>query len=170
MNNHFTPTSPESLDENTFTLIGKEWMLITAGTIDHWNTMTASWGGLGVLWGKNVSFCFVRNTRYTFEFMNESPTFSLTFFDEKHRSALDYCGSNSGRDVDKAKETGLTPVEIDGSVAFTEARLVLVCRKLYEQDMDPASFVDPSIADHYVQKDYHRIYVGEIVNCLTPTR
>ena len=170
MNNQFTPTSPESLDENTFTLIGKEWMLITAGTIDHWNTMTASWGGLGVLWGKNVSFCFVRNTRYTFEFMNESPTFSLTFFDEKHRSALDYCGSNSGRDVDKAKETGLTPVEIDGSVAFTEARLVLVCRKLYEQDMDPASFVDPSIADHYVQKDYHRIYVGEIENCLTPTR
>ena len=170
MNEQWQTTDLESLDEKVFSLIGKEWMLVTAGTMSNWNTMTASWGGLGVLWGKNVSFCFVRNTRYTFEFMNDSSGYTLTFFDESYRDALNFCGTKSGRDVDKAAETGLSPVEVEGTVAFEQARLALVCRKLYQQDMDPASFVDPSIAKHYVAKDYHRIYIGEIERCLIPQK
>ena len=155
----------EDLGENVFKLIGADWMLITAGTEDGWNTMTASWGGLGVLWGKNVSFCFVRDTRYTYEFMNAHDLFTLSFFDEKYRHALDYCGSHSGREVDKAVETGLTPAFIDGSVSFDQARLVMVCRKLYFQDLVSENFVDPQIQDFYAKRDYHRIYIGEIKTC-----
>ena len=140
-------------------------MLITSGTLDKWNTMTASWGSLGILWGKQVCFCFVRDSRYTYEFMNENELFSLSFFDESHRGALDYCGSNSGRDVNKAKETGLIPVLIDGSVCFEQSRLTMVCKKIYNQDIDPTNFVDASIHDHYAAKDYHRMYIGEITGC-----
>ena len=159
---------PKSIPDNVFSLIGKQWMLVTAGSLQRWNTMTASWGCLGVLWGMNVSFCFVRNTRYTFEFMNDASTYTLTFFTESYRSALDYCGSQSGRDVDKAAATGLTAVDIDGSVSFSEGRLVMVCRKLYQQDFDPELFVDGSIAKHYPQRDYHRTYIGEVSRCLVP--
>lgn len=153
---------PEQISGNVFQLIGNEWMLITAGTMDRWNTMTASWGGLGVLWSKNVSFCFVRDSRYTYEFMNEASTYSLSFYPPAYKDALKYCGSHSGRDVDKAAETGLVPVELEGTVAFQQARLVLVCTKIYQQDIDPANFIDPGIEASYPNKDYHRVYVGEI--------
>ncbi len=157
----------EDLNGNVFKIIGSDWMLITAGTPDSWNTMTASWGGLGVLWGKNVSFCFVRESRFTYEFMNSHELFTLSFFDEKYREALDYCGSHSGRDVEKAVETKLTPAPVDGSVSFEQARLVMVCKKLYFQDIDPTNFVDPQIQSHYENEDYHRMYVGEIVASYT---
>ena len=143
-------------------------MLITAGTMDRWNTMTASWGGVGVLWGKNVAMSFVRPTRYTFEFLNAAERYTLTFFSREHRKALQYCGAHSGRDVDKAAETGLVPVEVaQSAISFEQARLVFVCRKLHQQDFDPACFVDPTIDANYAEKDYHRIYIGEVETCLT---
>ncbi len=165
MNQNWKTINPDDIRDNVFKLIGADWMLITSGTLDKWNTMTASWGSLGILWGKQVCFCFVRDSRYTYEFMNENELFSLSFFDESHRGALDYCGSNSGRDVNKAKETGLIPVLIDGSVCFEQSRLTMVCKKIYNQDIDPTNFVDASIHDHYAAKDYHRMYIGEITGC-----
>jgi flavin reductase (DIM6/NTAB) family NADH-FMN oxidoreductase RutF len=162
MNNSWKKIGPEHVQENVFELIGKEWMLVTAGEERNWNTMTASWGGLGVLWGKNVSTVYIRDSRYTFEFMNRAKVYTLSFFDQTHRDALSYCGSHSGRDVDKAKETGLHPVIIDGGVVFEEARMVLVCRTLYSQDFDPKLFLDQSVEKHYPNKDYHRMYIGEI--------
>ena len=167
MNKQWHAVSPDTLNDNVFKLIGNDWMLITSGSMDRWNTMTASWGSLGILWGMNVSFCFVRDSRYTYDFMNDSDRYSLTFFDEAQRTALNYCGSHSGRDVDKAAETGLVPVNIDGAVAFEQSRLVMVCRKLYQQDIDPTLFVDPSLDTHYPVKDYHRMYIGEITGCYT---
>lgn len=160
---------PEDIHENPFELIGDEWMLITAGPVEAFNTMTASWGALGVLWNKEVAFCVVRPVRYTYEFMERSNTFTLLFFDSDYRTALELCGSRSGRDIDKAKEAGLTPVagELDGTTTFAEARMVLECRKIYYTDIDPARFLDPGIDNNYPQKDYHRMYVGEIVNCRT---
>lgn len=157
---------PEQLTDNPFTLIGKNWMLITAGTPDKFNTMTASWGGLGVLWERKVAFCFIRPTRYTYEFVEQSENFSLSFFGEQHRKAMAFIGSHTGRDTDKIKETGLTPVKESGLVYYKEARLVLCCRKLYFQDISPERFLDPAIDDLYPQKDYHRMYAGEIVKCL----
>lgn len=159
--------NPDEIRDNPFHLIGSDWMLITAGGIDSFNTMTASWGGLGVLWNKNVCYIFVRPTRYTYEFIERSDMFSLSFFDETHREALNYCGSKSGRDVDKILNTGLTPIEDEsGPVFFDEARLVILCKKLYFQDIDPANFLDPGIEKNYPQKDYHRMYVGQIVRVL----
>jgi len=162
----FTAIQPDQLNDNPFKLIGKDWMLITAGAPESFNTMTASWGGLGVLWERKVAFCFIRPTRHTFGFMEHSPIFTLSFFEERHRKTLAFCGSHSGRDTDKIKDAGLTPVDKDGFVYYQEARLVLACRKLYFQDLSPERFVDPKIGDMYPQKDYHRMYVGEIETCL----
>lgn len=160
----FRKISPEEISDNTFKLIGKDWMLVTAGSPDAWNTMTASWGGVGVLWNKPVSFVFIRPQRYTYEFIERSDTFTLSFFTENYRGALNICGSKSGRDIDKAAETGLTPIAgAAGTTTFKEARLVLECRKLYFQDIDPKNFLDESIEKNYSQKDYHRIYIAEIV-------
>jgi len=167
MDNTWKTIEPETISKNVFTLIGKEWMLITAGTVDDWNTMTASWGGLGVLWSKNVSFCFVSNSRYTFEFMNRSELYTLSFFDPEHKKALNYCGTYSGRDVDKAAQTGLIPMDIDQTVSFEQAKMVIVCRKIYHQDIDPDLFLDETIETNYPAKDYHRIYVGEIEKVYT---
>ena len=161
----FKEISPEALQENPFHLIGQEWMLITAGNADKMNTMTASWGGLGVLWNKPVSFCFIRPTRYTYEFTEQEEYYSLSFFGDTYREALNICGRVSGRDMDKIAETGLTPCTDETAPYFAQARLVLICRKLAAQDIDPAGFVDTTINKHYTD-DYHRVYVGEIVKVL----
>jgi len=162
----FKETMPELLPDNPFKLIGTDWMLITAGTPESFNTMTASWGGVGVLWDRNVFFCFIRPTRYTYEFVERTQNFTLSFFADQYRRALSFCGSHSGRDTDKVKETGFTPVKEGGFVYFAEARLVLACKKIYVQDISPERFLDPKIGDLYPKKDYHRLYVGEIVKCL----
>jgi len=159
---------PERLGENFIRLTNKDWMLITAGQIGNWNTMTASWGCFGYLWQRPVAVCFVRPTRHTFDFINRSQYYTLSFFTEAHRGILDYCGSHSGRDSDKAAATGLLPVDLGGrSVGFEQARLVFECRKLYSQDFDPVLFADPGIERLYPEKDYHRAYYGEIVRCLS---
>ncbi len=170
MPSEFKEISVYDIKDNPFKLIADGWMLITAGNLHKFNTMTASWGTLGELWNKKVAFCFVRPTRHTYKFMETADTFTLTFFDEKHREALDFCGSHSGRDVDKIAKTGLTPIEWEKqAVYFQQARLVLICKKVYMQDLDPALFLDPVIHDAYPKKDYHRMYVGEIIHCLAAT-
>lgn len=162
----FKEVKPDSLTDNPFRLIGADWMLITAGTAERFNTMTASWGGLGVLWERKVCTIFIRPTRYTFEFVEKADIFTLSFFNEEHRKSLLFCGTHSGRSIDKMKETGLTPVRDRGSVYFNEARLVFICRKIYFQDIGPERFLDSSIETLYPQKDYHRMYVGSIESCL----
>lgn len=165
----FRESAPDKLSENPFTLIGNDWMLITAGTRGSFNTMTASWGGLGVLWERAVATCYIRPTRLTYSFMEREPRFTLSFFGKEHKKALTFCGTHSGRDTDKVKGSGLTPVHEDAATYFAEARLVLVCRKLYWQDIAPERFVDPGIETMYPQKDYHRMYIGEIEKCLVRT-
>ncbi|WP_028895709.1 flavin reductase [Syntrophorhabdus aromaticivorans] len=159
--------SPEMITDNTFKLIGKDWMLVTAGSEAAFNTMTAAWGGLGVLWDKKICFCVIRPTRYTYAFMEKSEDFTLSFFEERYRDVLTYCGTKSGKDVDKVTQTGLTPVFDDDIIYFDEARLVMVCRKIYAQDIVPDNFIDPNIDKFYPKKDYHRMYVGEIRRCLS---
>ena len=166
-NNSFINISPTLITDNPFQLIDKEWMLLTAGSLNSFNTMTASWGGFGILWNKPVVFCFVRPVRYTYEFMEKSEFFTATFFDRKYRKALSFCGANSGRDTDKMAATGLTPLASqNGTVYFEQARLVLECRKLYFSDIDPEHFMLPEINKNYPLADYHRMYIGEIVSCM----
>jgi flavin reductase (DIM6/NTAB) family NADH-FMN oxidoreductase RutF len=158
----FTTITVDELTLNPFKTICADWMLITAGMQGDYNTMTASWGSLGVIWNKPAATVYVRHTRYTFEFMERYSSFTLSFFGGNFRKALNFCGTKSGREFDKAAETGLTPVTAGDSTAFAEASLVLVCRKMYYQDMDETHFIDEEIDTFYLNKDYHRIYIGEI--------
>jgi flavin reductase (DIM6/NTAB) family NADH-FMN oxidoreductase RutF len=158
---------PEDLDDNVFELAGKQWMLVSAGRPGAFNTMTASWGCFGVLWQKPVAVCFVRPTRHTFGFINKAEHYTLSVLPEDWRKALEVCGSRSGRDTDKIAVTGLLPVDIEGkAVSFEQARLVFLCRKLYAQDFDPKLFLDPEIETLYPQKDYHRVFIGEVERVL----
>lgn len=168
MTNDFISIAPVAIHDNPFKLIGRDWMLITAGSPASFNCMTASWGGLGHLWNRDVCFCFVRPQRHTFGFMEGATHFTLSFYDAAHRAALEYCGSHSGRDGDKAAAAGLTSITDEtGAVYFAQARLVLVCRKLYGGDLIASAFTDPALpADIYGTGDFHRLYVGEIVRCL----
>ena len=161
------PIDPALIKDNPFQLIGNDWMLITAGELNSYNTMTASYGALGELWHKKIAYCYIRPTRYTYEFMEKSPFFTLNFFDESYRETLKLCGTKSGRDIDKMKGIGLTATEgHTGGIYFEEARLVLECRKIYFQDFDPNNFLDPAIAKEY-DNDFHRVYIGEIVRALS---
>ncbi|MBO5938846.1 MAG: flavin reductase family protein [Clostridia bacterium] len=150
--------------ENAMQKIGKEWMLITARDEKNHrvNAMTASWGSLGVLWGKNICICFVRPQRHTYGLMEAEERLSIAFLTEDYRSALRLCGSKSGRDTDKLAEAGLSSVEIDGVPVIREADTVLLCRKLYADDLNKACFLDTALLSHYAAEDYHRFYVLEI--------
>lgn len=164
----FNEMNPRGFNENTFKMWAEDWTLITAGAPDSYNTMTAAWGGFGVLWNKNVCWCVIRPVRYTYEFMERAECFTLSFFEEKYRGALDLCGNKSGREIDKAAAAGITPIpgKLTGTTAFAEARMILECRKIYFQDLEPGNFIEKEIDAHYPRKDYHRMYFGEIVNCL----
>lgn len=163
----FKEIKVEELQFNPFTKIGSEWMLITAGNEKKFNTMTASWGSLGVFWGMNTATVYLRPQRYTKEFVDANDTFTIAFFDKKYKKAMSICGSVSGRDTDKVKETGLTPYFTNGTVSFEEASMILVCRKLYHAPMPPENF-DAKENDEkwYPNKDYHVMYVSEIVKVL----
>jgi len=159
----------KSLNDNVFETIGKEWMLITAGTVDKYNTMTASWGCLGWLWNKPVAVVFIRPERFTHDFAERNDCMTLSFLghSEEARRIYNFCGSKSGRDYDKAKETGLNPVATEmGNVAFKQARLTLECRKLYKDSIKSANFLTPNQSQWYggVHGGYHDFYVLEIVN------
>ena len=157
----------KELSFNPFTKISKQWMLVTAGSEEKSNTMTASWGGVGFIWNKPVSFIFIRPQRYTKEFLDREAGYSLCFFDESHRAALNYGGSHSGRDGDKAKACQLTTAFCDGIPYYEEAELVLLCKKLYHQDMAAESFADPALLkQNYPGNDLHTAYIGEIVKVL----
>lgn len=144
-------------------LIGDDWALLTAGTPDKFNTMTVSWGALGEMWGRDAAFVFVRPQRYTFEFIEQSDIFTLSFYGSEYKDALRLCGAKSGRDIDKPAAAGLTPVEASGGVTFAEAEYTVVCRKIAEQALDPSGFLDKTIENNYAKKDHHKMYVGEII-------
>ena len=153
------------LQFNPFDLIAKDWMLVTAGTQERgYNTMTASWGHGG---GRPTAVVYVRPQRYTKQFVDREDCFTLCFFDEKYRKALGYLGSHSGRDGDKVAHVGLTPVFTDGTTYFAEAKLVLVCRKLYQAPLLEENFADREVVEeYYPEKDFHDLYIGEIVKVL----
>jgi flavin reductase (DIM6/NTAB) family NADH-FMN oxidoreductase RutF len=150
--------SPYKL-ENACKLIGKDWMLVCAGD----NAMTASWGGMGILWNKPVSFVFIRPQRYTYQMTEANDRLTLAFFDESYRDALRYFGTKSGRDGDKFAATGLTRAYTESGTLYpAEARLVLTCRKLYTDMLRKEAFLDPALLGNYPADDFHRMYVCEI--------
>ena len=152
---------------NPFQLIGKDWLLIGAGKKDDYNAMTASWGTMGVLWNKNVISVVIRPQRYTYQFFESEDYFTVTVLKSGYEDAYRIFGRKSGRDCNKTELAGLTPCFLDRAVTFEEAKIAFVCKKIYVQDLDPKGFVDPSIDEkNYPEKDYHRLYCGEIVDIL----
>lgn len=160
--------TPEALRCFPFTMFEKATPLLTAGDQMQLNTMTIGWGGVGTLWSRPVCTVYVRPQRYTYEFMERQDTFTVSVFDEQWGAAMKLCGARSGRSVDKVKACGFTPAFAGcGAPYFEEAGLVLVCRKLYADDLRPEKFLDPSIDGAiYPQKDYHRMYIGEVLEIL----
>lgn len=156
---------PDKIPGNIIKMLNEDWMLITAGNDKQFNMMTASWGGLGVLYGKPTAICFINPTRYTYQLMEQNDTYTLTFYTEAYREALQYCGSNSGRDTDKVKGSGLTPVTTPvGSKAFAEAWLIIECRKLVGQSLSYDGLFDEEVKTEWMGKQLHKMYIGEIIN------
>lgn len=155
---------------NPFRLIGDEWMLVTAGNEkDGCNTMTASWGGIGCLWGHNdpVATIYIRPSRYTKEFIDKEERFTLCVMDKSFKRQMAYLGSVSGRDEDKIKKAGLTPVYESGTTYFAEAKLALVCKKLYAQELEEKGFFyQETIDGSYPLRDFHTMYIGKIERVL----
>ncbi len=145
-----------------------KWFLLTSGDFlkTHYNTMTVAWGYFGVMWNRPMAVVVVRPGRFTFEFIEQYETFTLSAFDKSYRKDLQLLGTKSGRDGDKIAETNLTAIESSMVAAptFLEAELTIECNKVYWDDFKPENFVDPSIEKNYPLKDYHRMYFGEIVN------
>ena len=153
--------------ENVFDLISRRWMLVTAGKNNNINTMTASWGCLGHLWNRNIAVCFIRKERHTFKFLEENDFYTLSFFPEKYRDVLNYCGTHSGKDVDKIKETNLTPNFSEAAPFFEETNMVLICKKIYTDIIKEENIMEPSIVNmFYKAEGQHKIYVGEIIKAL----
>ncbi len=157
----------EDFTAQPLNLFSKQWMLLCAGDFakNKFNMMTIGWGSFGTMWKKPFAQVVVRPGRYTYEFMEKYDDFTLTAFPPQYRDALNICGSKSGRDIDKVKETGLTPIASSKVKApgFDQAELIIECKKMYDADFKPKHFLDSDISKNYPQKDYHRIYYGEIM-------
>ena len=161
----FKTIEPKEITRNPFTLIGDDWMLVTAEKDGKANTMTASWGGVGILWGKTVATIYIRPQRYTKRFMDESGRFTMTYFDfDKYGKALGYMGSRSGEtEPDKIKNAGLTLTEIDGQPTYEEGKYVIICKTFFRQQLDPENFIDLEVRDvSFPDKDYSVMYIAEI--------
>jgi len=160
--------TPNELSGNFIQMISQEWMLVTAGNEEKFNTMTANWGGMGFLWNKPVAYVFIRPERYTFEFIESNDYFTLSFMGEEHKGVHKIFGSKSGRDMDKIAATGLHPFTTEnGNILFEEARVSLECRKLYTEMLKEDNFLDKSIYPKWYDQAHgnpHKMYVAEIVN------
>lgn len=151
--------------------IDQEWALLTAGNKEKYNTMTISWGGLGTLWNKPVVTVYVRPTRYTYEFIENNKYFTISFYDEIYRKDLGILGSKSGRDINKISLTKFTPEFLENTTSFKEAKLTIVCKKIYFQDLDINNIDVESISQSEFERFYkkdpvHRMYIGEVVDII----
>lgn len=164
----FNEVDITQIKESAVELFNNRWALVTAGDGEKYNTMTVSWGALGELWGKPCATVYIRPQRYTEEFLNAKNYFTVSFYpQEKKKEIHGVCGSKSGRDIDKAKECGLTPCFDEKAPYFTQAEIVLVCRKMAKSRFNPDEFIDTTVEGKwYPDKDFHYIYFAEIEKVL----
>lgn len=141
--------------------------LITSGSGENVNVMAASWGGLGVFWEKPVSFCFLGAQRYSITTMDKGDTYTISFYTEAYKDAIQYCGSTTGRNEDKIKGSGLTPIKTpSGATAFAEAWMIFECKKIIAQPLSQDAIADKTsdAAKKWNGKELHKMYIGEILN------
>lgn len=157
---------PEELNESAFKVIGKDWLLLTGEAEGKSNAMTASWGGLGIMWGKPVAYVFIRPNRYTKEFVDRADGMTISVFSEDYRKMMNYFGTVSGRDEDKIAKSGLTVQHDNGRTYYSEARITMLCKKLYAQEMKKECFIDKACDEKWYDNDYHTMYVVEVEKIL----
>ncbi|MCK4524530.1 flavin reductase [candidate division WOR-3 bacterium] len=162
----FKEIKARQIKKNLFKLIADDWALICAGKENDFNMMTASWGTFGELWHRKIAIIFIRPQRYTHEFIEKSNIFSINFFNKDKKDALKKMGSVSGRDFDKMHYNKLTPIIKHNTVFFEESKLVIICKKIYYDDVNNKHFLDKTIEKNYPEQDYHRFYIGEIEKVL----
>ena len=164
----FREINPYEIMENPFKLLNKDWALVTVKNKDKENPMTISWGGLGIMWNKPVAFTFIRPQRFTYSLLENNDYYTISFFDDEYKDALKFCGSKSGRDYDKTKEIKLTPCYDQKAPYYKEAKLVLVCKKMYNQLLAKENVIaEEDILSTYTANDYHKMYISEIIKVLT---
>lgn len=163
----FKEIKAEEFQKNAVQLIGKDWLLITAGDGEKFNTMTASWGGLGVIWGKPVVTVYIRPQRYTKKYIDTQEVFTVSVLGKEYKKALELCGTVSGRDKDKISEAGLTLKYLENTAAFEEAQMIFVCKKMYRDSIKPECFLEKEHdSKWYPEHDYHDMYIAEITKVL----
>ena len=159
-----------NFDTKIFEEFHKNWALLTAGDLNTRNSMTISWGFMGTLWNKPCVIVYVRPTRHTYHLMEENDCFTLSFMDEKYKNEMRFMGTNSGRDYDKFKETGLIPVyEGDSKVSYIkDARFVMKCKTIYSDFIKPELFKEQHLNNQYDEdlQDYHKFYIAEVTSIL----
>ena len=163
----FETCSPREADP-FINRIGADWMLLCSSNGEEHNAMTVSWGCIGELWHKPVAICFIRPQRHTYGLVEASDCLALAHLPEGYREALSFCGSHSGRDGNKFEQAGLTCALTEEGIPYPEeADSVLICKKLYADDLREGSFLDDAVIQrNYPAKDYHRFYVCEILRVL----
>lgn len=167
---HYDRIEATDLPDNVIDLIGKQWMLVTAGNKSSYNTMTAAWGAVGYMWSRPSTFIVIRDSRYTYQFLLREESFTLSFFTEEYRGTLRICGTKSGRDANKVSEAGLNPLELpSGLMSFKEARMIMECKKIFVQEMDYAYLTQP-YKEKIMEESYnnepskHQLFISEITN------
>lgn len=153
----------KKLEVKTFELFDKRWALVTAGSIDKHNSMTISWGETGTLWAKPVVTVYIKPCRFTHQFIEENDYFVVSFFDEQYRKALEIMGSKSGREVNKDALANLTPKKYKDVVIYQEAEVTLICKKIYQNDLDVNKIPKEMVDRHYKNEKPHTMYVGEVI-------
>ena len=154
-----------------FTENGFQWFqeaeLLAAGTKEKSNAMTIGWGGIGTLWGRPALTVYVAEKRYTKEFMDKAEYFTVMAFDVEKSNVLNYMGTKSGRDGDKALALGLhTAYTANGTPYYTEANMVIECKLMYAAPFDPNGFrsdVPKNMYSHF-PAGIHTMYIGEVIN------
>ena len=154
------------LETKPFGLFHETWALLTAGPISDHNSMTISWGELGTLWNRDVATVYVKPCRYTYQFMEKNDYFVLSFFEEKNKNSLLVMGSKSGRDVNKDELSGLTPVEYEGLTVYKEAKMTLICKKIYQNDLVLQNIPQKEVETYYQEEAPHRMYIGEVIKVI----
>ena len=149
-----------------FEQFDKKWALLTAGTKDDYNTMTISWGGLGTIWNKPVATVYVRESRYTHDYMEKNDYFTISFYPEQYKQLLGVLGSKSGREIDKMNISELSPKVAGDSMTFVEAEITLVCKKLFKQKLLPENMPKEVVSSLYADSDLHDMYIGEVVDII----
>lgn len=156
------------INENTINLFKKDTPIVVCGNIEHHNGLTVAWGSLGCLWRKSIATIYIKPTRYSFEFMNNCEYFSIMWFDENQRPKINQVfGTMSGRDVDKESMCQLSSFELDHAVAYQEAKMIIVCKKIYQNELVSKQIIDEEIKNLPLYQDnlYHHEYIGEIIGC-----